>query len=143
MKDHKENFVKIFTYKKVGDIAFDDKLFILGYEDLDTDDVLSDMEQDGIEFNEDDIEGSIAEYVDELIAKHLVDFDFEDLFSTYNLKLLASKEDKDRKVFLVVGDFEEAEELLSNEGAFIDKIERMTEREIGDILKTHFEKYNL
>lgn len=141
MKAYKENFVKIFTYKNVGDIAFEDKLFIAGYEDLDTDDVLSDMEQDGVEFNEDDIEGSISEYVDELIAKHLVDFDFEDLFSTYNLKLLASKDVKDRKVFLVVGDIEEAEELLNNEGAFIDKIEIMTGREIGDILNTHFEKY--
>lgn len=141
MKEYKENFVKIFTYKKVEDIAFDDKLFILGYEDLNTDDVLSDMEQDGIEFNEDDIEGSIAEYIDKLITKHLVDFDFEGLFSIYNLKLLASKEVKDRKVFLVVGDIEEAEELLNNAGAFIDKIERMTEREIGDIIKTHFERY--
>lgn len=116
MKDYKENFMKIFTYKKVGDIAFDDKLFILGYEDLNTDDVLSDMEQAGIELNEDDIEGSIAEYVDALVAKHLVDFDFENLFSTYDLKTLASKEDKDRKVFLAVGEIEDAKELLNNEG---------------------------
>lgn len=132
MKEYKENFVKIFTYKKVGDIAFDDKLFMSGY-----DDVLCDMEQYGSEYNED----YIAEYVDEFIAEYLVDFDFEGLFSTYNLKILASKEVKDRKVFLVVGDIEEAEELLNYEGAFIDKIEIMTEREIGDILKTHFERY--